>query len=170
MVFATVADIEAFLAGRKAIFGHPAWEADESRARVLLRASLKLEDGRIPGNAFVQLVATLHTTPQRGSMALVCDGRPVHRMSYRPDHPHANPFHKKVSRALRGLTLPAGLTRIHRWRENRVWPRPPDDNLPVAEPVRPEPESYADAMQIFFRECGIEGCVEPPPWEPRLVS
>lgn len=170
MAFATVVDIDAFLAGRKTIFGHPTWDVDERRRRVLLRASLKLEDGRIPGNVFVQLVATLHTTPQRGSMVLVCDGRPVQRMSYRPDHPHANPFHKKVSKDLRGLSLSAGLTRIHRWRENRTWPRPPEDNLPVAELVNPEPVSYVDAMQIFFRECGIKGYVEPPPWEPRLVS
>ena len=170
MAFATAADIDGFLAERKTIFGQPEWVTDERRARVFLRASLQLQDGRIPGSVFVELVATRHTDPQRGSMVLVCNGRPVQRMSYRPDHLHHNPFNKRVSRDLRGLTLPVGHTRIHRWRQNRVWPRPPGDNMRVAELVEPEPGSYADAMQIFFRECGIQGWLKPPPWEPRLVT
>ena len=88
MAFATAADIDGFLAERKTIFGQPEWVTDERRARVFLRASLQLQDGRIPGSVFVELVATRYTDPQRGSMVLVCNGRPVQRMSYRPDHLH----------------------------------------------------------------------------------
>ncbi len=169
MNFCTAEEIDEFLEAAKTIFGRPHWAPDPHRDRVTLTAALVSKDNTVIGNVSLRLAATLHTRPQRGSIALVCGQHSIQRMNIMPSHGHRNVFRKSAPRSLRGLSLPGERTRIYRWRANRVWPRPPGDNLSVAELVDPEPENFSAAVTLFLQECGISGELPPPPWEPRLI-
>lgn len=161
------AEIDALLARPKQLVGAPTWIADD-RGSVTKLAAPAAESG-IVGGLTLFASAPLHATPQRGSVVLVLEGRPIQRLSFQPDHVHVNPFAKSVPQPLRGLKLAAGQSRIHPWRLNRTWPRAPNDNVSVGEILDPQPETFGDALTIFLHACGIESQLPPPPWEPRLL-
>lgn len=169
MSFGTADDIDALLAAPKTIFGRPHWERDRRGTVTTLTATLA-EDGIVIGGVFLRLSATVHTTPQRASAALVCDNRPVQRINVKPDHGHLNPLRRSVPRPLRGLLLLEGRSRIYRWAANRIWPRLAGDNLAAGEAIDPEPGDVLAALTFFLEECGIIGELPPPPWEPRLIQ
>jgi len=159
--------IDVLLGTYKTLAGRPAWVLDE-RGTVAKLAVPVLQNGVVAGLT-LQAHATVQTNPQRGGCVLILEGRPIQRLSFRPDHLHVNPLVKTIPRSLRGLRLPANASRFHAWTLNREWPRRALDKVAVAEPVEPEPDSFLDALTIFLHHCGIEGALPPPPWEPRLL-
>jgi len=160
-------DIDALLAAHKSLAGLATWVKDERGTVAKLAVPIAV-DG-VVGGLILQAHATLVTDPQSGGCVLIMDGRPVQRLSIRPDHAHLNPFLKTSPAAHRGVRLAAGLSRLHPWRLNRAWPRPPGDNVPFAQMIEPEPETFAAALTIFLEACRIDGVLPPPPWEPRLL-
>jgi len=167
MSFLTAQEIDALLAARKTVFDQPQWEIERGTTRATLTASLA-ENGVVIGGVSLRLSANVHTIPQRGSAVLICDNRPVQRMNVKPNHNHSNPLRRTVPKPLRGLSLPQDRSRIYRWAVNRVWPRPPGDNLAAGELIDPEPDDFSAAVRFFLQECGISGTLPAPPWEPRL--
>ena len=163
----TVADIDALLATPKALGGAPKWVRDD-RGTVSKLGVPILEAG-VVGGLILQAHANLHTSPHRGGCVLVFEGRPVQRLTFKPDHAHTNPFTHAIPQPLRGRRLPPEVSRIHPWSLNRVWPRPATDNVQVAESLGVEPESFDTALTIFLDLCGIVGDLPPAPWEPRLL-
>lgn len=160
-------DVDRLLAHVKTMAGTAAWALDGRETVSRLAVPLAV-DGVLSGFIF-HARATRHTDPQRGACTLVLGQHAVQRLSILPDHEHYNPFLKTAPPELRGLRLPAGRSRLHPWRLNRAWPRLASDNLGVAEPLDPEPSSFAAAIAIFLGLCAIEGNLPPPPWEPRLL-
>ncbi|MGQ0663310.1 MAG: hypothetical protein ACT4P2_06920 [Pseudomonadota bacterium] len=162
----TVETIDAILAARKSVVGVVRWMASRETA-VRLKASLEIE-GEVRAGLFLTADATGHMRPQQGSLVLVYRNAVIERMSVFPPSAHANPLHKALPRTLRGCILPASAHRYHSWSANRRWPQPPGDNLPVAEPIDEELDSFAAAVQYFCRRANIGGTVPPPPHQPRL--
>lgn len=121
----------------------------------------------IVGGLFLSATASVHETPQHGSLVLTYLGSPIQRLDVFPTAPHVNPF-KNVPKTLRGVTLSAGAHQFHGWALNRRWPRLPADNLPVAEPVDVPMHDFARAIAFFFERANIRGTIPPPPHEPRL--
>lgn len=163
----TAADIDAMLTAPKTLAGVARWIEDERGS--VAKLSVPVAQAGIVGGSVLRANATLHTDPQRGGCVLIYEGRPIQRMSYRPDHAHANPFASGASLAHRGLRLDPNVSRLHPWRLNRVWPRPLSDNVAFAERLEPEPLSLEAALAIFLGFCAIIGDLPPPPWEPRLL-
>lgn len=163
----TPADIDALLAAAKTLAGRPEWVEDERGSVAKLAVPVALSG--IVGELVLRANATLHTVPQRGGGVLIFEGRPIQRLSFRPDHAHLNPFARTVPAPHRGRRLVPDVSRLHPWRLNRAWPRPFTDNVAVAEGVEPEPVSLQAALTIFLRLCAIKGDLPPPPWEPRLL-
>ena len=163
----SVADIDSMLAVAKTLAGVPTWVEDERGT--VARIVVPVATGGVVAGLTFRAGAVLHARVQTGSCVLVCDGRPVQRLSFRPDHAHVNPFGKGVPKRLRGLRLPPGVSRLHAWSVNRDWPRSPADNVAVAEPLNPEPASFEDALEFFLRLCNIDGEIPLPPWEPPLL-
>lgn len=161
------ADIDALLVARKTLSGAPNWVRDDTSAVVKLAAPVAVSG--VLGGLVLRASATLETTPQRGSCALIYEDRPIQRLSILPDHAHHNPFRPSAPSGLRGLTLPADASRLHAWAHNRSWPRLGGDNVAMAEPLPVEVASMAEGLTIFLALCGIEGDLPPPPWEPRLL-
>ncbi|HUZ13599.1 MAG TPA: hypothetical protein VMU93_12190 [Caulobacteraceae bacterium] len=160
-------DIDTLLAAAKILAGAPVWVKDERGTVVKL--AVPVAQSGVVGGLILQAGATLHTEPQRGAFVLVFEGRPIQRLSFKPDHGHANPPSRTIPQEFRGRRLPPGLSRMHHWSLNRIWPRPISDNVAVATLVHPEPSSLEAAVTIFLRACCIEGDLPPPPWEPRLL-
>lgn len=163
----TADDIDVLLAASKDIAGTPHWIFDEKGSVSRLVAPIR--QAGIVGGISLRASATRFTDPQRGSAVLVYEGRPIQRISMRPDHAHANPFGNFVLDAYRGLRLPPDSSRLHAWVLNRSWPRTPSDNVAVAQPIDPEPSSFHAALTLFLLVCGIRGEILPPPWEPRFL-
>ena len=162
-----VGDIDRMLAHPKTMAGTAVWALD--RRETVLRLAVPLAMDGVLSGFILHARMTYHTEPQRGAVALVLEGQRIQRMSILPDHDHLNPFVKTAPPALRGLRLPANHSRLHAWRVNRAWPRAATDNLAVAEPLDPQPQSVAATLAIFLGLCAIEGDLPPPPWEPRLL-
>jgi hypothetical protein len=163
----SAADIDALLSASKTLAGSPVWMKDDRGT--VSKLTIPVAEAGVVGSLVLEASATLNSDPQHGSCVLVFEGRPIQRLSFRPDHAHVNPLNKSIPKGLRGLRLPPGASRMYPWTLNRTWPRPASDNVPVAEPIDPEPESFHSALTIFLRLCGIEGDLPPPPWEPRLL-
>jgi hypothetical protein len=161
------ADIDALLAAPKTLSGSPHWAHDPTSRVVRLAAPVAVNG--VVGSLVLQATATLETDPQRGSAVLIYEGRPVQRISIRPDHPHANPFAAHTPATHRGVRLPPERSRIHPWRINRMWPRPRSDNVSIGELIEGDVGSIAEGLTIFLAACGIEGTLPTPPWEPRLL-
>lgn len=163
----SVANIDDLLAAAKALAGTPTWRPDGTSAITKLVAPVSVNG--VVGGLAIHASATTETSPQRGSCVLVYEGRPIQRLSFMPDHAHHNPFVVSAPAPARGITLPAGRSRFHSWALNRAWPRPPGDNVSIAELLAVEPGSISEALTIFLAACGIDGDLPPPPWEPRLL-
>lgn len=161
------ADIDALLAAAKTLSGYPGWARDPTSpvARLIVPVAV----GGVVGGLALHATAMIETNPQRGSAALVYEGRPVQRMSVRPDHAHKNSFVAHAPESHRGIRLPPDQSRVHPWRINRNWPRATDDNVTIAELIPGDVGSVAEGLTIFLALCGIEGDLPPPPWEPRLL-
>lgn len=158
-------DIDALLAAEKHVVGRPPWEKSRETT-VRLKAALRIRD-EIVGGLFLVATASVHQTPQHGSLVLVYQDRVIERMDVLPTSPHTNPL-KNVPRHLRGATLAAGDHQYHPWSLNRRWPRSSTDELPVAEPVNEPLESFGAAIHYFCVRTGIAGDVPLPPHEPGL--
>ena len=160
----TVAEIDALIAADKALFGEPAWSGDGAVAKLV--SPVIDHAGLIIGGLVLYMAAMTETAEQRGNAALVLDDRPVQRLSFRPGHAHVNPPRHPTPPALRLLTLPPGRSRMHGWRDNRVWPRL--DNVATAALMEPEPPTISAAFALFLETCGISAYIPPPPSRPRL--
>lgn len=162
----TVENIDAILAAEKRIIGIGRWAASRPTT---VRIKIPLEiGGEVRGGLALDCNASLHATPQQGALVLIYGGAPIERMSFNPPSPHANPMHKSLPHAVRGLTLQALAHRYYPWRLNRRWPRPPGDNLAVAEAVEFPLDSFDAVIHYFCRRTNIVGDLPPPPHEPRL--
>ena len=157
--------IDELVAAEKRIAGRPRWQKSRETT-VRLRAPLRIGD-EIVGGLFLTATASVHETPQHGSLVLVYQDRPIQRLDIFPAAPHGNPL-KNVSKSLRGLTLPAGQHQLHSWLNNRRWPMPQVDNLPVAEPVDTTLPDYRAAVAFFLNRTNIRDTIPMPPHEPRL--
>lgn len=165
----TIEAIDDLLAAAKTIAGEPGWRTDRSRPeRALLVAPLAI-DGIVGGGLELRAHATIHTEPQRGGATLIYEGGSIQRLNILPDHDHLNPWRPEIPLALRGRRLPAGVSRVYSWRDNRRWPRPRSDNLDVGTLLDVAFADFGEALRGFAARCHIEGYLPPPPWEPRLL-
>ena len=161
----TATDIDALLIAPKSLFGTPEWV--ESGAVATLTATILDDGGTVIGGLSLRSSVPVHLpAPQRGSVVLVLDRQPLQRLSFRPDHVHVNPSRPPIVRALQRQRLLPDRSRIYRWRDDPLWPRP--DKLAVASPLLPEPADLTAAFALFLEECGISGYLPTPPHRPKL--
>jgi hypothetical protein len=161
----SVAEIDALLDTEKSLFGAPEWVEDGAAAHLV--GAVVNAAGVVLGGVSLRLSVLIHLpAPQRGSAVLVLDNHPLQRLSFRPDHAHVNPGRHPVTRGLRRQTLPAERSRIYRWKDNRVWPRP--DSFGVGALLASEPQTIGDAFNLFLEECRIAAYLPPPPHRPKL--
>ncbi|WP_375404652.1 hypothetical protein [uncultured Sphingomonas sp.] len=160
----TPVEIDALLAAPKRILGAPQW--NEMGPKAALSAALADEDGALIGGVSLRLNVLTHLPSPSGNAIFLLDRAPVQRLSFRPDHSHVNPARYPIPAELKRLKLPADASRIYRWDDDRLWPRP--DKIGVGRSLRPEPATVEDAFALFLKICGIAGRVEPPPHRPKL--
>jgi hypothetical protein len=122
----------------------------------------------IVGGFFLAGTASVHNSPQDGSLVLQYQGQPIERMNVFPTGAHANPMERQLPRGMRGLTLPSRQHRYHAWALNRRWPRAAGDNPPVAEAIDANICNFEMAIQYFLQRVRISGDLPPPRYEPRL--
>lgn len=162
----TPEEIDALLEAEKVIAGRPAWSKSRETT---VRIKLPLQIGEaIVSGLFLAGTASIYNSPQDGSLLLLYHGQVIERMNVFPTAPHANPFDKRLSPQLRGLTLQAFQHRYHAWARNRAWPRPATDNLAVAEFIDRDLAKFAEAVQYFMERVHVRGTMPLPPHEPRL--
>lgn len=164
----TPEDIDALLASPKVVVGVARWADDPPRdGAVQLRVPLDIGDS---GRTGLELRGNTnrYLAPQDGCLLLVFRGGVIERMNVFPRAAHPNPFVKTIPKTHRGRTLRAGIHRYYPWLLNRRWPRPPGDNLPVAEEVAESLDSFQAAIEYFCNRTRISGVIPPPPFEPRL--
>lgn len=157
-------EVDELLASNKTLFSDLEWVEDGPVARLV--SPILDMSGNVIGGMLLNLNALTETAVQRGNAALVLDGRPIQRLSFRPDHVHTNKGRGTVLPELRFKRLPADRTRLYSWRDNRSWPVV--DNLAVGRLVDPEPASIMAAYQLFLEACGISAYLPEPPHRPRL--
>lgn len=160
----TVAEIDALLAAEKSLFGQPEWVEEGPIAK--LASAVVDAGGAVIGGLSLRLSAQIETAVQRGNAALVLDGQPLQRLSFRPDHVHVNGARHPIPAPLRLMRLPADRSRIYRWTDNRVWPRA--DNMGAGVVIDPEPASVGAAIELFLEKCTISAYLPQPPHRPKL--
>lgn len=159
-----LAEIDTLLSAEKSLFGEPEWVEDNAVAK--LASAVVDASGNVVGGLSFRAQVPIETAVQRGTAALILDGLPIQRLSYRPDNPHSNKGGHPIPAHLRWQKLPADRTRIYRWRNNRVWPM--RDNLAAGEVVDPEPNAFMSALELFLEACGISAYLPEPPHRPTL--
>lgn len=162
----TVEDIERLLAAEKRVVGQASWSKSRETT-VTITVPLQIS-GAIVGGLFLKGTASVHNSPQDGSLLLVFQQQVIERMNVFPTAPHANPLDKRLPQRWRGLTLPALRHRYPPWILNRRWPRPSDDNLPVAETLDADLANFCEALHYFMTRVHLTGAVPEPRHEPRL--
>lgn len=160
----SLSEIDALLAASKSLAGSPRWEQDGAIAN--LTAAVE-SHGALVGGLRLSASTPMRVSPQRGDAALILEGRPLSRLAFNPKHQHANPGRHPIPAELRRLTLPAGLSKLYRWSDNRWWPREGDDRL-AAQALTPTPATFHDALTFFLKDNGISGDLPEPPWLPEL--
>lgn len=165
----TVADIDALLAAPKTILGAASWKEEATGNAIATMVAPLAISGVTPGDLRLFASTPVHVSPQAGSAVLIYEGRPIQRMGFLPTHSHTNPFDKGVTANLRGLTLPAGMSRWHPWRANRRWPRSASDNVGAAILIEDALANFDAALAWFVQKCNVRGPLPPAPWKPRLV-
>jgi hypothetical protein len=159
-------DIDRLLAVEKRAIGRASWSKSRETT-VTISVPLQIS-GAIVGGLFLKGTASVHNSPQDGSLLLVYQQQVIERMNVFPTAPHANPLDKRLPQRCRGLTLPALRHRYHPWALNRRWPRPSGDNLPVAEPLDADLANFSEAIKYFMTRIHVSGAVPEPRHEPRL--
>lgn len=160
----SLVEIDALLAADKSLFGNPEWVEDGAVAK--LASSVVDASGVVIGGLFLRLAVPVEMSIQRGTAALVLDGLPLQRLSFRPDHLHVNKGLHPVPAPLRFLRLPADRSRIYRWADNRMWPM--QDNMRAGHVIEPEPGTLAEAIKLFLEACAISAYLPDPPHRPKL--
>lgn len=161
----TPAEIDAFLAAPKCLFGPLEWLDKGSTAK--LGSALFDDQGAVIGGATLVSTANVETPVQRGDAVLLLDGLVVQRLAVRPRGFHVNPTAHPIPAELRGLRCEPEHTRLYAWADNRHWPRDPRRTL-AARPLAREPNSMGAAFNLFLAECGIEATLPEAPWRPKL--
>jgi hypothetical protein len=160
----SLADIDTLLSAEKSLFGAAEWVEDGAVAKLASPVVDAL--GVVMGGLSLRLNAPLETAVQRGNAALVLDGQPIQRLSFRPGHPHVNGAAFPIPQPLRLRRLPPNRTRLYRWTDNRAWPV--QTNLKAGHVVEPEPATLMAAFELFPEACGITAYLPEPPHRPRL--
>lgn len=162
----TVDHIDALLNAEKTLTGTMRWTGSRE-STVRLKVALSI-GGEVIGGLFLYGDAATHTKMQQGSIVLVYRNVPIERMNVFPSNPHVNPLHKSLSRDVRGRVFEAFTHRYYPWQANRRWPRPPGDNLQVAEKIGDEFVDFRGALRYFCHRVRLVGDIPAPPHEPRL--
>lgn len=161
---ATLEEIDLIIASPKELVGLPVWKPNPSKPE---RSELNIPLRLIEGDSLpLQLRghATLTAARQRGGMVILVDDQPVQRINIFPDGPHANPFHRDIPEALRGLRHPPHHARIYLWKNGRYLP----SKTEVASEIDPQPTDFDAAARYFLLASAIVGDIPSPPHTPRL--
>lgn len=162
----TPTDIDDLLAAPKALAGTLEWREEGNTARLTAPVLL---GATVQGDLAIRIAATTHTSPQRGSIALVYGGQVIMRASFMPGNPHANDNKHPTPVDLRFRTLPADTSRLYAWDDNRQWPRDTSRRM-AARTMDPQPATLAQAIDSFLAQCNITAVVPDAPWRPELFG